>query len=176
MNYRIQQFLAAENITQAQLADTLGVARASVSHIIAGRNKPGFDFIESMARNFPTLNLDWLITGRGRMYKDAAASAAAIPVQQASPLPEAPVSPAESEYDEPGDDLFASIKPATEPVKPSVAPSQPAPAPAPQAPQSPHIQPQAPLPRPQAVPTVPRGHGIAKILVLFEDGSFQELK
>lgn len=154
MNYRIQQFLAAENITQAQLADRLGVARASVSHIIAGRNKPGFDFIESMARNFPTLNLDWLITGRGRMYKDAAASAA-IPVQQASPLPEAPVSPAESEYDEPGDDLFASIKPAPEPVKPSVAPSQPAPAPAPQAPLS---------------------HGIAKILVLFEDGSFQELK
>ena len=68
MNKRLQQFLAAENISQAQFAETLGVARASVSHILSGRNKPGFDFIESMARRYPTLNLEWLITGNGRMY------------------------------------------------------------------------------------------------------------
>lgn len=71
MNKRIMQFLSAENITQSQLADTLGVARASVSHIIAGRNKPSFEFIESMARSFPAVNLEWLVTGKGRMYKDA---------------------------------------------------------------------------------------------------------
>ena len=68
MNKRLQQFLAAENISQSQFADTIGVARASISHILAGRNKPGFDFIESMARHYPELNLEWLITGRGRMY------------------------------------------------------------------------------------------------------------
>ena len=45
MNIRLQQFLSAENLSQAQFADIIGVARASVSHIIAGRNKPGFDFI-----------------------------------------------------------------------------------------------------------------------------------
>lgn len=50
----------------------LGVARASVSHIIAGRNKPGYDFIESLVAHYPTLNIDWLITGRGRMYKNSA--------------------------------------------------------------------------------------------------------
>ena len=71
MNKRLQQFLAAENISQAQFADTIGVARASISHILAGRNKPGFDFIESTARHFPALNLEWLITGRGRMYNGA---------------------------------------------------------------------------------------------------------
>ena len=70
MNYRLQQFLSAENITQAQFADIIGVARASVSHIIAGRNKPGFDFIQNMSRHFPDLNLDWLINGKGRMYKE----------------------------------------------------------------------------------------------------------
>lgn len=69
MNRRLQQFLSAENISQSQFADTIGVARASVSHILAGRNKPGFDFIENMSRNYPTLNLEWLITGKGRMYK-----------------------------------------------------------------------------------------------------------
>ena len=77
MNFRLQQFLAAENITQAQFADMIGVARASVSHIIAGRNKPGFDFIQSMSRSFPDLNLEWLIHGKGRMYKEGRKEAAA---------------------------------------------------------------------------------------------------
>ena len=69
MNQRLQQFLSAESLTQTQLADRLGVAKASVSHILAGRNKPGYDFIVSLSRQFPNLNLDWLINGKGRMYK-----------------------------------------------------------------------------------------------------------
>ena len=69
MNRRLQQFLSAENITQSQFADKIGVAKASVSHILSGRNKPGFEFIESMANCYPNLNLDWLIGGKGRMYK-----------------------------------------------------------------------------------------------------------
>ena len=69
MNTRLQQFLGAENISQSQFADSIGVARASVSHIIAGRNRPGYDFLLSMAKRYPTLNLEWLITGKGRMYK-----------------------------------------------------------------------------------------------------------
>lgn len=72
MNNRLVQFLAAENISQSQFADTIGVARASVSHIIAERNKPGFDFIKSTAEHYPNLNLEWLIAGRGRMYKNIA--------------------------------------------------------------------------------------------------------
>ena len=74
MNRRLEQFLAAENISQSQFADTIGVARASVSHILAGRNKPGFDFIESMSRHFPSLNIEWLILGTGKMYKSAGAN------------------------------------------------------------------------------------------------------
>lgn len=69
MNRRLLQFLQAESVTQTQLADTLGVARGSVSHILAGRNKPGYDFLESLLLHYPQLNLDWLLTGKGRMYK-----------------------------------------------------------------------------------------------------------
>lgn len=85
MNHRLQQFLAAENISQSQFADTIGVARASISHILAGRNKPGFDFIERTARHYPDLNLDWLITGRGKMYSSAK-SAPEAPADPISPL------------------------------------------------------------------------------------------
>ena len=89
MNKRLQQFLAAENISQAQFAETLGVARASVSHILSGRNKPGFDFLESMIRHYPALNFEWLLTGRGRMY-DGAKSALDAPARPISPLPDVP--------------------------------------------------------------------------------------
>ena len=68
MNKRLQQFLNAENISQSQFADTLGVARAGISHLLSGRNKPGYDFIESLMLHYPELNIEWLITGKGRMY------------------------------------------------------------------------------------------------------------
>lgn len=70
MNTRLEQFLAAENISQSQLADTLGVARASISHILAGRNKPGYEFITNLMRCYPALNPEWLLLGKGKMYKE----------------------------------------------------------------------------------------------------------
>ena len=70
MNRRLLLFLQAQNITQSQFADTLSVARGSVSHILSGRNKPGYEFLESLALHYPTLNIDWLFTGKGSMYKD----------------------------------------------------------------------------------------------------------
>ena len=69
MNRRLMQFLAAENISQAAFADKINVARASVSHILKGRNKPGYDFFVGIIKSFPTLNLEWLLTGKGKMYK-----------------------------------------------------------------------------------------------------------
>ena len=74
MNNRLLKFLEAENISQSQFADSIGVARAGVSHILSGRNKPGFDFIERTARRYPALSLEWLITGKGRMYNAIADS------------------------------------------------------------------------------------------------------
>jgi len=70
MNRRLLQFLQAENLTQTQFADTLSVARGSVSHILSGRNKPGYEFIESLMLHYPSLNIEWLLTGKGRMYKE----------------------------------------------------------------------------------------------------------
>ena len=71
MKDRLRQFLAAENISQAQFADTINVVRASVSHILAGRNNPSFDFIKALMLNYPRLNVEWLMFGKGKMYKDA---------------------------------------------------------------------------------------------------------
>ncbi|MCI6492330.1 MAG: helix-turn-helix transcriptional regulator [Bacteroidales bacterium] len=70
MNTRLKQFMAAENITQAQLADSLKVVRASVSHILSGRNNPSCEFIRALMITYPNLNIEWLMLGKGKMYKE----------------------------------------------------------------------------------------------------------
>ena len=69
MKDRLQKFLYAENISQSLFADTIKVARASVSHILAGRNKPSYDFIINTMDSYPRLNIEWLIKGIGKMYR-----------------------------------------------------------------------------------------------------------
>lgn len=71
MNQRLQQFLDLENITPAKLSEILNVQRSNISHILNGRNKPSYDFICRMLSKFPSLNADWLITGRGKPYKES---------------------------------------------------------------------------------------------------------
>lgn len=89
MNSRLEQFLAAENISQSQFADTINVARASVSHILAGRNKPGWDFLNSMMEHYPNLNIEWLMNGKGKMYKTMMVEKPQVaPTPEANPAPD----------------------------------------------------------------------------------------
>ena len=69
MQVQIQEILAKERLSSSQFADRIGVQRSSVSHVLSGRNKPGFDFIQKILAAFPEINGDWLITGSGEMYK-----------------------------------------------------------------------------------------------------------
>ena len=70
MNLRLQRFLELEQLSPARLADILGIQRSGISHILAGRNKPGYDFFYKMNKKFPTLNIEWLISGAGKIYKE----------------------------------------------------------------------------------------------------------
>ena len=70
MNNRLQQFLELENITPARLADTLGVQRSGLSHILSGRNKPGYEFLTKLLHKFPHINSEWLLLGKGKPYKE----------------------------------------------------------------------------------------------------------
>lgn len=151
MNTRLQQFLNAENISQAQLADTLEVARAGVSHILAGRNKPSYDFITSLMLRFPKLNIEWLMFGKGKMYKDLTSA----PIRKESNLLFDEV---ELQDDEPE----AS---AQEAVIPDVTVSEAA-----------NIVSLADIKNSaQQVQSVVKQRNVKKILILFDDGSYQEM-
>lgn len=68
MKERILALLKEKQISATKLADIIDVQRSSISHILSGRNKPSFDFIEKILMAYPDLNAQWLITGKGEMY------------------------------------------------------------------------------------------------------------
>ena len=70
MKDRLLKFLSREQLTSKQFAALIGVQPSSVSHILSGRNKPSFDFMEKIALNYPSVNLEWLITGKGSMFSE----------------------------------------------------------------------------------------------------------
>ncbi|MGB8492018.1 MAG: helix-turn-helix transcriptional regulator [Bacteroidales bacterium] len=70
MKDRILEFLKKENKTSSHLAEEIGVQPSSISHILSGRNNPSLDFVIKMLEKYPFLSTDWLIFGKGQMYKE----------------------------------------------------------------------------------------------------------
>lgn len=70
MKERILEFLKNENKTSAQFAEEIGVQPSGISHIISGRNNPSLDFVIKMLEKYSFLSADWLIFGKGSMYKE----------------------------------------------------------------------------------------------------------
>ena len=62
---RIELLMKCYRLTPSQLADRTGIQRASVSHIISGRNKPSLEVLQKIYEAFPELDLGWLMTGKG---------------------------------------------------------------------------------------------------------------
>jgi len=70
MEERLLRLLDTEQLSSSKFADVIGVQRSSISHILSGRNKPSFDFLQKTLKAFPMLNADWLILGEGEMYEN----------------------------------------------------------------------------------------------------------
>ena len=69
MHDRLKQFLTMENLSPARFAEVMGIQRSGISHLLAGRNKPSFEFLQRMMTAYPDINYEWLILGKGRPYK-----------------------------------------------------------------------------------------------------------
>ena len=139
----------------------MGIARASVSHIIAGRNKPGFEFMSAMVKNYPALNLEWLISGKGKMYKDPSRILASLPESAPVPEPTAADLPAEEEIP----DLFSQESLREAPQTPTDDKN------------SAKIEfsetSHSPLETPQPIE---RKRSIRKIVIFFDDNTFEEIQ
>lgn len=71
MNNRIKQFMDYKALSSSELADSIGVQRSNVTHVLQGRNKPGFQFISKLLETYPEINAKWLITGKEDMLVGA---------------------------------------------------------------------------------------------------------
>ena len=85
MNERILKFLQIEGINAKQFASEIGVLNSSVSHVLSGRNKPSFDFIQKILNRYNQLSADWLILGKGPMLKGSISTPAPSPAAVAKP-------------------------------------------------------------------------------------------
>ena len=61
---RLQMVIKMNGMTNSTFADKIGVQRSSISHVLAGRNKPSIDFIQKILDAFPKVDANWLVTGR----------------------------------------------------------------------------------------------------------------
>ena len=62
---RLEFLMRCYNLTPSLFADRVGIQRASVSHILSGRNKISLDIVVKINKAFPEASFDWLINGTG---------------------------------------------------------------------------------------------------------------
>lgn len=66
---RLEIILDYYGINASSFADTIGVQRSSLSHLLSGRNKPSLDFILKLLEVYPEVDLYWILNGKGTFPK-----------------------------------------------------------------------------------------------------------
>jgi len=66
---RVKKVLDVKNLTPSQLADAINVNRSRLSHILTGRNNPSLEIVQSILEEYPEINPDWMISGKGSMLR-----------------------------------------------------------------------------------------------------------
>lgn len=65
LNDKIKQILVDKSISPSHFADEIGVQRSSISHILAGRNRPSLDIVQKIVRRYPDLGMEWILEDEG---------------------------------------------------------------------------------------------------------------
>ena len=66
---RVLAVMEHEQLSDAQFAEAIGISRGAVSQIKSGRSYPSLDVALKILDRFPLLNSDWLLLGKGEMYR-----------------------------------------------------------------------------------------------------------
>ncbi|WP_372744193.1 helix-turn-helix domain-containing protein [Lutibacter sp.] len=66
---RLNKVMDYYELSAAQFSEKIDVQRSSISHILSGRNKPSLDFVLKILKEFPEVELYWLLNGIGNFPK-----------------------------------------------------------------------------------------------------------
>ena len=84
---RLQRIMDYYDLNASALADSLGVLRSSISHLLSERNKPSLDFVLKIVDKYPEVDLYWLLYGKGSFPKEEK-KPTATPLPTEIPFPE----------------------------------------------------------------------------------------
>ena len=62
---RVNKIMDYYQLSSSAFADKIKVPRSSISHLLSGRNKPSLDFVMKVVKEFETVELYWLLNGKG---------------------------------------------------------------------------------------------------------------
>ena len=65
MKERLDELMKLLNLNPTQFANAIGVQRATLQHILSGRNEPSLKIIMAIHTSFPDVELEWLLNGKG---------------------------------------------------------------------------------------------------------------
>lgn len=71
MENRILKVIDNSGLTASEFALKVGIQSAQISHIKSGRNKVSLEIVQRILANFDEINPDWLILGKGEMYRNS---------------------------------------------------------------------------------------------------------
>lgn len=66
---RIEQVIQSLNLTARQFAAEIHVQPGTISNMMVGRNNPSLEVMKRIMDRYPTLNPEWLILGKGEMWR-----------------------------------------------------------------------------------------------------------
>ena len=69
MKERIIEIMEKEHLSSARFAETIGIQRSALSHILNERNKPSLDVLMKILERFNYIDSDWLLFGKGTMVR-----------------------------------------------------------------------------------------------------------
>lgn len=64
---RLLKIFETYSISSTQFADSIGVQRSTLSHLLSNRNKPSLELLLKITEHYPDLNLYWLSNGSQEM-------------------------------------------------------------------------------------------------------------
>lgn len=64
---RLKLYLIERNLSQEEVASLSGISKQTISNIIKGKNAPSGEVLTKIANEYTDLNLNWLMTGKGKM-------------------------------------------------------------------------------------------------------------
>lgn len=71
INERIKEVVEKSGKSVRAFAESAGIAQTTLNDCVKGNTEPKFGLIDKILNVEPNINTDWLLTGRGEMYKVA---------------------------------------------------------------------------------------------------------